>query len=383
VGAITFPRRASRRLSLRGVLGLVALATALACAAPAAPPPAASKAGAPAPGAPAAPAPASAATAAPAGAPTAPPQPLAKVRSAVLTSSAQDGPVYIADERGYFREQGLEVEIIKFATATEIIPALAQGHLDVGAGGTGAALFNGLATGLDIRIVADKGYAGPDSSPGWLVRTDLADQIRTPADVRGRAFGMGNQGSSPWVELEVMLRQGGLTLDDIEIKNVGYTDQIVAFANRSIDITYSFEPNITNLVRNGVAVWWKASHEFVPNHEGSVVIYGANFVKQPDLGRRYMVAWLKGVRDYNRLLREQRDDGIIAIMIANTDIKDPAAWKEMRLPVINPDGYVFPESMNLGQEYYLRAGQQQRRADIAQAIDHSYVDYALGVLGRQ
>jgi ABC-type nitrate/sulfonate/bicarbonate transport system substrate-binding protein len=308
--------------------------------------------------------------------------PAAKLQVAVLTNSAQDGPVYFAEEKGYFKEQSLDVEVIKFSTATEIVPSLAQGQIDVGAGGTGAALFNGLATGLDLKIVADKGIASPNSSPAWLIRSDLVDQIRTPVDLRGRVFGMGNKGSSPWVELDVMLQQGGLTLDDIDVKLINYTDAIVAFANKSIDITYAFEPNITNMTRQGVAAWWKASHDFIPNHEGSVVLYGANLVKNRDVGNRYMIAYLKGVRDYNKLLREQRDDAAIALMMQQTDMRDPSMWKEMRLPVINPDGYVSIESMNLGQDYYLKSGEQKQRADMAQAIDHSYVEAALQRIGR-
>ena len=362
--------RGSRLLAAVLLLALVA-----ACAAPSAPTSRPTTSGPPASG------PAAASQPGPASAPPTT-GPAAKLTIAVLTNSAQDGPVYFAEEKGYFKEQSLDVELIKFPTATEIIPSLAQGQIDVGAGGTGAALFNGLATGLDLKIVADKGIANPNSSPAWLIRSDLVDQIRTPADLRGRVFGMGNKGSSPWVELDVMLQQGGLTLDDIDVKLINYTDAIVAFANKSIDITYGFEPNITNMIRQGVAAWWKASHDFIPNHEGSVVLYGANLVKNRDLANRYMIAYLKGVRDYNKLLREQREDAAIALMMQQTDMRDPSMWKEMRLPVINPDGYVSIDSMNLGQDYYLKSGEQKQRADMAQAVDHSYVEAALQRIGR-
>ena len=81
-----------------------------------------------------------------------------------------DGPIYIAQERGYFREQGLDVELRRFASTADQIAALGTGQLAVGVGGVNAALFNAVAGDVPIRIVADKfhaavGYMGI----GWVI----------------------------------------------------------------------------------------------------------------------------------------------------------------------------------------------------------------------
>ena len=75
-----------------------------------------------------------------------------------LTSSA---PIFIALERGLFKEEGLEVEVKFMKSAQPVAMALAAGDLDVGATGLTAGLYNAMANGLKIRIVADKGRVWP------------------------------------------------------------------------------------------------------------------------------------------------------------------------------------------------------------------------------
>src|SRR5688500_2999672 len=72
-----------------------------------------------------------------------------------------DAPIHIAQERGYFREQGLDVELMRFNSTADQIAALGTGQLAVGVGGVNAALFNAFAQDVPIRIVADKFHARP------------------------------------------------------------------------------------------------------------------------------------------------------------------------------------------------------------------------------
>src|SRR4051812_42659754 len=128
----------------RGPLGLVAAGLILAaCQAPsppaAAPPPAASAV----PSAPSAPRADSAAAPA-AAAPTVPAaQPATQelVRVGML-SSISDAPFLIGRERGYFREEGLDLELTQFDSAQQMIAPMGAGQLDVGGGAPGAGLIN-------------------------------------------------------------------------------------------------------------------------------------------------------------------------------------------------------------------------------------------------
>jgi ABC-type nitrate/sulfonate/bicarbonate transport system substrate-binding protein len=95
--------------------------------------------------------------------PEAPPAPepqapaVAKVSMAVPPALSSAG-ILIAVERGYFEEQGIEVDTASLeASGAAMLPSLAAGELDVGAGEIGVELYRALADGQGLRIVADKG----------------------------------------------------------------------------------------------------------------------------------------------------------------------------------------------------------------------------------
>src|SRR5690349_348754 len=137
---------------------------------------------APASGAPAAQAPA--ATDAPA------PGPLEVIRVGTV-ASAGDANFYWAQERGYLREEGLDLDTQVFNGAQVMIPPLGADQLDVGGGGPGPGLFNAILRGVSVRIVADRSRAVPNVRNQCVaVRKPLLDSgaIRGFADLRGRVF---------------------------------------------------------------------------------------------------------------------------------------------------------------------------------------------------
>jgi len=72
------------------------------------------------------------------------------------TSSTSDAPIYIADKKGFFRAEGLEVKVSDFRSAADMVAPLGAGQLHAGAGSASAGIYNAVARGIRIRIVADK-----------------------------------------------------------------------------------------------------------------------------------------------------------------------------------------------------------------------------------
>ena len=106
-----------------------------------------------------------------------------------LTSSAV---IFLGVEKGYFKEFGIEPELVFFQAAQPIAVALASGDIPVGATGLTAGLYNVVAGGVQIWIVADKGREWPDHNlTALLVRKDLHDAgVRTLRDLKGRKIGV-------------------------------------------------------------------------------------------------------------------------------------------------------------------------------------------------
>ena len=78
-----------------------------------------------------------------------------------VTPRLSFAPLYIAKADGHFARRGLNVELVEMARSVDAIAALGQGRLDVAGGSMNAGLFNAIARGVPIRIVADKGHASP------------------------------------------------------------------------------------------------------------------------------------------------------------------------------------------------------------------------------
>src|SRR5215470_14402289 len=97
--------------------------------------------------------------------------------------------IYIAIEKGFFKEQGINTEISNFDSAAKMVPALVAGELEVSVGSASAGLFNAVAEKAPFRIVADKGQAREGYGFSLLaVRKDLVDsgQVKTFKDLKGK-----------------------------------------------------------------------------------------------------------------------------------------------------------------------------------------------------
>ena len=305
-------------------------------------------------------------------------------------STTSDAPIYIAEKKGYFREEGLEVKVTNFRSAADMVAPLAIGQLDAGAGSASAGLYNAVGSGIKIKIVADKA----SSAPGYgatkiLVRKDHVERGRykTPADLKGMKFAMNAPGVSNTATLNALLKSAGLKYSDVDTVNLPFPDHVAALANKAVDASASVEPGPTISIRNGFAVLVKADDEIIPNHQIAVLLYSENFaLKKTDAARRFMRAYLRAVRFYNGALKDGRmigpnADEVIAILSEATPIKDAAIYKAITPTGMNPDGKVNVQSLAQDLAFYREQGLIQGDVKLDQLVDHSFVDAALRELG--
>src|SRR4051812_14314625 len=215
---------------------------------------------APTPVAPAAPqaAAAPAAPAAPAtSAPTAPPAAVT-LRAGGLGGSV-DRAYYAAEEKGYFAEQGITLDIENYRSASEMVPLLATGRMDVGHGSTNPGFFNALLQGVIVKVVSDVTVMKPPkpghrNSMQLMLRKDLTDEVKSVADLRGRVVAINNFSSLNHEQLEWILRANGLELPDVQIEQVAFPEQLAALGNGKVDAGITLEPFVTMAIARDIAV---------------------------------------------------------------------------------------------------------------------------------
>src|SRR4051794_29913126 len=168
---------------------------------------------------------------------TAEPAP-APVRLAGQASTLSDAGLYLAEARGYFREQGIELDRQVIPVAAEALPQLVTGRLDALALSPSAGMLNALGRGIPLKIVADKGREGPGFAfQSVLLRHELLDNgsVRTAADLRGRRVALPQLGTPLEASLAAGLAQGGLSIDDVQIELLTFPDMVPALANAGVD----------------------------------------------------------------------------------------------------------------------------------------------------
>ena len=306
------------------------------------------------------------------------------------TNSSSDAPLFIAERKGYFKQEGLTVEFTSFDSAAKMIAPLGNGQLEVGAGSPAAGFFNAAARGLNIKMVADKGSMPPGYGYlGVLVRKDLVDsgRYKSLADFKGMKVALPAQGTTTDGTLNEALKRGGLKWNDVEVTYLGFPQHVVAFQNKAIDAAVTTEPSATKAEQLGVAKRVAGGDEVFPNQQVAVILYGGQFIKdQPDAARKFMKAYLKGVRDYNDALVNGKlagpnADEIIRILTSDTIIKDAGVYKAIVPNGCNPDGTVNVESLKKDLQFFRDRGLIQGDIAVEQVLDHSFVEAALKELG--
>jgi NitT/TauT family transport system substrate-binding protein len=306
-----------------------------------------------------------------------------------INNVVSDIVFYIAEERGFFAEQKLKVEFIPFDSGPRMIAPLGVGQIDVGGGAASAGLYNAVARGIDVKIVADKGSTplGFDYMP-LIVRKDLVDsgKVKSFADLKGLKIAAAGPGSATNSKLSVALSKGGLTYKDSQNLNMSYPQQVAALASKAIDASITTEPLATQAINGGVAVRL-SDDTLYPDQQVAVLLYGSDLItKRHDVAQRFMIAYVKAARVYNDATKGGHLDGpgadaVIALIIKNTALKDPALVKSMIPNGISPDGAVNKTSLADDLQFFVIEGLIEKPVKVDDVLDMSFVDHAVKQLG--
>jgi NitT/TauT family transport system substrate-binding protein len=302
-----------------------------------------------------------------------------------------DAGILIADAKGYFRDEGLSVSLINFSSGAYMVAPLGSGELDAGGGSAAAGLYNAVARGIKIRIVADKA----SSLPGYpvnrlVVRKQYVDngRYKSLADLKGMKIGNDAPGVAAGVTLDTALKRGGLTRADITIPNMQMSDYVAAMKNGALDGAMATEPFGTIAINQGIAAAVASDDQLIPGHQIANLLYSEDFAtKHRDAAIRFMKAYLRGVRFYNGALKDghlagPNADEVIGILTRSTRIKDAALYREIIPNGCDPDGFINVKTLKLDFDDFRASGLIHGNVTVDEVVDHSFLDAALRDIGR-
>lgn len=306
-----------------------------------------------------------------------------------VIGSAVDTPFYIAREKGFFKQEDLDVNFVSFDSGAKVIAPLGTGELDIGSGALSVAFYNAMARGVLIRIVADKGHTAPGSLyQSVFVRKDLIDsgEFKSLKDLKGKKMGFAAAGVTALSVVNEAAKFAGFSFDDIEPVYMGFPQQVIALKNKAIDASILVEPSATIAAQQGFGVRFMNTEEFYPNDQIATVFYSDKFAtSRPDAGRKFMKAYLRGVRVYRAAMSDGKIAGpqaqeVADIIVRNFNLK-PELLQAMYSPVIDPDGKLSVASIRKDFEFFKSRGLLTSGVDIDKVIDTSFAAKASAEIG--
>jgi len=296
-----------------------------------------------------------------------------------------DSAIFIADAKGFFKEQGITLDLQTFQSAANMVAPLGTGELDAGGGAPSAGLYNAIDRGVKMRIVADKGsLTAGHGYEAVLVRRALADKVKAAKDMKGLKVSIAARDIVPEYSLDAFLRTGGLSIKDVEVVPLAFPDMLPAMANGSIDVAVPTEPTATRILDAGTAVLITRTDAIVPGEQTAVILFSEKLAQQKDVAVRFMKAYLQGARFYTDAF-EKKDPAkrkeAIDILAKATKL-DAALIERIVLPWIDPNGALNAKSLDAAQQYFVAKGTQQKALDMARVVDTSFADEAVRQLGQ-
>lgn len=294
-------------------------------------------------------------------------------------------PLYIAEQEGFFAEQNITVEYVEIVSGQDIYAPLATGDLDVATVSLLTGLLNLMAEEPGVRGVADRGVVIPTEcqSQGVLIRRELlTDGTLDSADAfRQLTISIVPSGVTTFVFDQWLADQfgGELTVDDLNLTTLPPGAFADALNNGSVDLVSTQEPNITRLLQTTDTEVLVDYAGYMDNASAAFLVYSERLLlENPDLGRRFMVAYLQGVRQYMEGKTERNLELAAEFTSLDTQLLQDACWSTMRTDGRMDYQYTLP-----WQEWEFAAGRLTRILAEEEFWDPSFVEYALEQLDNE
>ena len=300
-----------------------------------------------------------------------------------MARSTSNSAELMATNKGYFKQFGIKLEIEDIESSANVIALLAQGRLNMVAGGISAGYFNAIEKNLPVTIVADR--VSTPIRHNLMIRPDLKDQVKSFKDLKGKVVASNGTGSVSTYEVGKMLEREGLTIADVEIKVIPFPQMAVAFANKAIDAAIVIPPFVWSFEDQNIAVKFGEADDLIQPSPMTIAVIMVNtdWAKQnKELLNNYFIAWLRGAREYCQAFHGSaaRAEVIDALVKSGTE-RRPELLQKYPWPARSPNGQLNVASLLDIQAWFLKNKMITAQFPAERLVDMSYIQNAAQKLG--
>ncbi len=260
-------------------------------------------------------------------------------------------PVFVANQKGFFKEAGLDVQVTKFAGAQQVMEGMLSGRLEGSANGVGSA---NLAIGEIAQPGMIKIFCTNPSNAKYVLEEIIVPKdspYKSIADLKGKKVISGPGIQNVTIAKEILAKAGATGAQVTEL-DIG--QHVAALATGQVDAAYTLEPTgtvgrlngTTRVLEAGVVAHYILGDPLAPWHGGVASLTSEFITKYPEVTKRYIDAYLRGVR-----FVQQHSDESRQYLAGNTAISGALA-NEVPLAAYAPYTDLTPQSIAYLQKFY-------------------------------
>lgn len=289
-------------------------------------------------------------------------------------------PVFIAKEKGYFAEEGIDLQLEPFPGGSNAVVLVASGDLDLGIGGAGPAFWNGSEQGLPITVIAPGHQEdNPVATPLMISREKCeSGEITSVSELKGKKVAVNAPGATEYW-LDQALSTGGLTIDDVDLQYLAFPDAVAALASGAVDAAMVGEPLATKAEQDGFAVRLATDFPILGVQPTLVFANDGWLADHPEQAEAFVTGYLRAAIEMSD--GGWSDSTNLSIIEEYTGVPVDLVSASIK-PVYAVDGIVNIEGLSGLQSFFRERGQLEYAADLdpATLVDQQFVFTALAEL---
>ncbi len=288
-------------------------------------------------------------------------------------------PLYVAAERGYFAQEGIDAQLTPLQGGSDSVVQLAAGNFDAAVGGVGAGLLNAANKGLQFRIVAPMHVERPPIATSLVISAARANEIKSVADLKGKKVSINATGAATEYWLGEALRKNGLTFQDIILTTIAFKDVPAALASGAIDAAMLGEPLTTQQADKGIVK--VLADDFIDGFTSTYLYMGLPLIQdRPQVAEGFLRAYLRACRDLQGDAFKDKD--IASIIEKYTKVPAEVIQRASHA-YYDPNGVIPVKDIETLQSYFLARGELDYKTpqDINPLVDSSLGEKAVKALG--
>ncbi len=289
-------------------------------------------------------------------------------------------PLFIGLARGYFEEA--EVEVVDLDLHEQPWETVAAHRADCGAGNIDY-VVNPRWAGRMKAVVVHEQFRPGHGLTSLLARSELVQDgelTDDPATLRGKTIALPPERGDDYLAYYGVLRQGGLTIDDVKIAPTGHGGGEDA---EDVDVRIGRRPRgVAQQVASGKFVKWKQGDEIHPNVQARYLLFSNPFMQQrPEVGIRFLTAYLRGARDYCDAFDKGLGKQEMVELLRRETGESEELLTTMKPLGFSPNGTVDFDRLKIEMDALLKAKLLPAGTTAGDVIEHRYVESAVDRLG--